>query len=453
MHRKQKQNLNRGTVMKRIVSLCAAVLLIVLTIVSAGAIDYGCDVETVGEGIYLEELNTGIVVFEKDADVKMNPASTTKIMTYLVVSDKISDFENTKIEITEDALSTLDPESSVMGLKDHIGESFSVKDLLYGLMLPSGNDAALVLATYIGEGDIDAFVQLMNDKAAELGCTNTHFVNPHGLYDPDHYSTPRDMATITKRAMTVKDFTEISNTIKYTPAGFDKPIVTTNYLIDKDGHNGDYYYPYAKGIKTGFTDEAGRCLISTAEKDGYTYLCVDLGAAYSFDEDINYAMLDSAKLYDWAFGSISSQVVFPTTDVVANIAVENTKDNTTLDLVPKEDIKALLPVGYKPELITTQADTPESVTAPVNQGSVIGTVDVYYDGAKIATAELCASASIDGATKSEQQAKTDTENTIKLVLIIVFTVATVIIAVIVVLVVRKARRKKREVQRHRRRYY
>ncbi len=439
--------------MKRLLSVCIALFVIALTVTSVSALDYGCNVETVGDGIYLEELNTGIVVFEKNADVKMNPASTTKIMTYIIVSEKVSDFAATKVEITEDALSTLDPESSVMGLKDHIGESFSIKDLLYGLMLPSGNDAALVLATYVGNGDISAFVDLMNAKASELGCTNTHFNNPHGLYDANHYSTPRDMATITKRALTVKDFSEISNTVKYTPEGFDKPIVTTNYMIDKDGHNGDYYYPYAKGIKTGFTDEAGRCLISTAEKDGYTYLCVDLGAAYTFEEDVNYAMKDSANLYDWAFGNISSQVVFPTTSVVANIAVDNTKDNTTLDLVPKDDIKALLPTGYKTELITTQADIPDSVSAPVNQGSVIGTVDVYYDGTKIATAELCASANIDGATKSEQQAKADTENTIKFVLIIVFAVATVIIAVIVILVVKKARRKKREVQRHRRRYY
>ena len=164
-------------------------------------------------------------------------------------------------------------------------------------------------------------------------------------------------------------------------------------------------------------------------------------------------MLDTAKLYDWAFGNISSQVVFPTTDVVANIDVENTKDNTTLDLVPKEDIKALLPAGYKTELITTKTDIPESVTAPINQGSVIGTVDVFYDGTKVGSAELCASANIDGATKSEQQAKADSDNLLRFVLIVVFIVATIIIVVIVILVVKKARRKKREVQRHRRRYY
>ena len=439
--------------MKRILSVFVAILLVCLTVIPAAALDYGFDVETVGEGIYMEELNTGAVVFEKNADTRMYPASTTKIMTYIIVSENVADFDSTMVEITEDALATLDPESSVMGLTDHIGQSVSVKDLLYGLMLPSGNDAALVLSTYVGNGSIDAFVELMNNKAAELGCTDTHFVNPHGLYDPDHYSTPHDMARIAKYALTVRSFAEITNTTRYTPEGFEAPLVTTNYMIDKDGHNGDYYYPYAKGIKTGFTDEAGRCLVSTAENNGYRYLCIDFGAAYSYEEDVNYAMLDSIKLYDWAFSHISSQVVYSTTDVIANIAVENTKDNTTLDLVPREDVRALLPENFRTELITSETDLPESVTAPINQGSVIGTVTVYYDGNKVGTTELCASASIDGATKSEKQAKTDTENTMKLVIIICFAVAAVIIIIIVILVVRKARRKKREVQRHRRRYY
>ena len=441
--------------MKRIISVFAALLFICLSVASVSALDYGCTVETVGEGIYLEELNTGAVVYEKNADVRMYPASTTKVMTYIVVSENVSDFDNTMVEITEGALATLDPESSVMGLSDHIGQSFSVKDLLYGLMLPSGNDAALVLATYVGDGSIDAFVEKMNRKASELGCTNTHFVNPHGLYDPNHYSTPRDMAKITKFAMSVRNFMEIADTKQYTPEGFEAPIVTTNYMIDQNGHNGDYYYPYAHGIKTGYTDEAGRCLISTAETDSYRYLCIDLGAAYTFEEDVNYAMLDSRSLYDWAFDNLSFQTVYTTSDVVANINVDNTKDNTTLDLVPRTDVQALLPKGFKTELVTTQPDVPESVSAPVNQGSVIGKINVYYNGEKIGETELCANATIDGDTKSEQQKKTDTENTLKLVLIIVFVVATLVIILIVVIVVKKARRRKRERERQnrRRRYY
>ncbi len=438
--------------MKKVIAVCVAVLILCMTAISASALDYGFNVETVSKGIYLEELNSGVVVFEKDADVQTYPASTTKIMTYIIVAENVADFDGTMVEITEDALATLDPESSVMGLTDHIGESFSVKDLLYGLMLPSGNDAALVLATYVGNGSIDAFVELMNNKAKELGCAGTHFANPHGLYDPDHYSTPRDMAKITKYALTVRDFAEISNTKQYTPAGFEDPIVTTNYMIDKDGHNGDYYYPYAKGIKTGFTDEAGRCLVTTAATDSYNYLCIAFGAAYSYEDDINYAMLDSINLYNWAFDNIAYQTVYPTTDVVANIEVDNTKENTTLDLVPTADVKALLPVGYRPELITTQTDMPGSVSAPINQGSVVGKLNVYYNNELVTTAELCASASIDGDSKS-QQSKSDTEDTVKLILIIVFIVATVIILLIVYLVVNKARRKKREVQRHRRRYY
>ena len=147
--------------MKRVISVLFAVLIICGSVTAASAIDYGCTIEPVSEAIYLEELNTGAVVYEHNADEKVYPASTTKIMTYIIVAENVPDFDNTMIEITEEALYDLDPESSVMGLESHIGESFSVRDLLYGLMLPSGNDAALVLADYVGHG-VDGFVDLMD---------------------------------------------------------------------------------------------------------------------------------------------------------------------------------------------------------------------------------------------------------------------------------------------------
>ena len=194
--------------MKRVFSVILALLLIFITAASAGAANFGCTVDPVSSAVYLEELNTGAVVYEKNADETVYPASTTKIMTFIVVVENVPDIDNTSIEITSESLSTLDPESSVMGLESHIGESFSVRDLLYGLMLPSGNDAALVLADYVGQG-IDGFVDLMNRKAAQLGCANTHFTSPHGLHDSQHYTTAREMAVITKYAMEKSVFMEI----------------------------------------------------------------------------------------------------------------------------------------------------------------------------------------------------------------------------------------------------
>ena len=138
--------------MKRISVLIISVIIVCFSVISASAVDYKCDVETVSNAVYLENLNSGTVVYEKASDQRSYPA-----------------------------IDGLDPESTVMGLSTHVGEQVSVRDLLYGLMLPSGNDAALVLADYVG-GGISGFAEKMNAKAAELGCTDTHFANPHGLY-------------------------------------------------------------------------------------------------------------------------------------------------------------------------------------------------------------------------------------------------------------------------------
>ncbi len=380
--------------MKRVFSLLVAAVMVCLAAMPAAAVDYGCSIDTVSDAVYLENLDSGITVFEKNADAKMSPASTTKVMTYIVVAENVPDFDGTMVEVTAEALSTLDPESSIMGLEAHIGESFSVRDLLYGLMVPSGNDAALVLADFVGHG-IDGFVNLMNRKAAQLGCEGTHFVSPHGLYDANHYSTARDMATITKYAMEKDGFMEIVNTTRYTPALFEQPIETTNYLIDSSQKGGYYYYPYAKGIKTGFTDEAGRCLISSAERDGYRYLCVALGAEYSYVDEINYAMLDTAELYDWALDNLSNQVVYSSTEPVRNIGVAYKWGDYRTDLVPASEIVTLLPNGYDTALVSVTEDCAGAVEAPVTAGEKVGTLTVYYDGEKIGSTDIVTSEDID----------------------------------------------------------
>ena len=290
--------------MKRASCILIVFVLLFVTAISASAFDYGCNVDTVSGSVYLENLDTGAVILDKYANKKMYPASTTKIMTYIITTENVQDLENTKVAISADALAGLDPESTVMGLSEHVGEEVSIKDLLYGMMLPSGNDAALVLANYVGNG-ISGFVELMNKKAAELGCENTHFVNPHGLHDTNHYTTALDMAKIAKCAMKQPMFMEITSTVNYTPAGFTNPLHNTNYMLDENYHRGEYYYPNVRGIKTGYTDEAGKCLVTTAEKDGFSYLCVAMGAAYSFADDINYAMKDTANLYDWVFQNLA----------------------------------------------------------------------------------------------------------------------------------------------------
>ena len=380
--------------MKRITAALLALFIVFVTAVSASAFDYGCDVDTVADAVYLKNLDTGAVIYEKNSAQKMYPASTTKIMTYTVVAENVADLDGTKVEIKEDVFADLDPESTVMGLSEHIGEYISVKDLLYGLMLPSGNDAALVLADYVG-GGISGFVDLMNAKAAELGCSGTHFANPHGLTDPDHYTTAADMAAIAEYARTLPYFTEITGTVYYTPADFDGPLHNTNYMLDSEAYDGRYYQPYVTGIKTGYTDEAGRCLVSTATSGDFTYLCVALGAEYSYVEDINYAMLDSAALYDWSFENLAARTVFSSDEVVANVPVKYVVGDKAVSLKPDKDAVALLPADFDKSLVTTKVEQEKSVDAPVHKGDILGTIKVYYDGTEILSANAVASEDIE----------------------------------------------------------
>ncbi|MBQ9680097.1 MAG: D-alanyl-D-alanine carboxypeptidase [Ruminococcus sp.] len=436
--------------MKRVFCILLAVAAIFVTSVSASAVDYGCDVSTVSGAIYLENLDTGAIVYEKNADGQMYPASTTKIMTYVVVADNVSDLDGTMVDIKEDVLTGLDPESTVMGLSDHIGEQYSIRELLYGMMLPSGNDAALVLADYVGNG-ISGFVDMMNSKAAELGCANTHFANPHGLHDPNHYTTAKDLAAIAKYARSLPGFMEITNTVSYTPSRFDQPITNTNYMLSSSEQGGKYYYSYTKGIKTGYTDEAGKCLVTTAEKDDFTYLCVALGAQYSFEEDVNYAMLDTASLYDWAYTNLGQQVVYGSADVVKTVDVNFGKSDDKLNLIPEGELTALLPNSYDQSLITVEVECEDSFDAPIEQGQVLGTAIVHYDDMTVGTTNIVASKAVE--LDNMKLFFHNLGEWFKSHLILVILAAVVVIALIIILAAASSARKKRiRRERARRRY-
>ncbi len=377
---------------------CLSVLLILIVILSfsvtaVSAADYGCNVDTTSTAVYLENLNTGTVVYEKNVDEQLPPASLTKIMTYIVVTENIPDLENTKITIKEDAFVGLDPESSVMGLQGYLGEEFSVLDLLYGMMIPSGNDAAWVLADYIGDGVVDNFVDMMNRKAGQLGCESTHFVNPHGLYDPMHYSTAHDMAVITKYASEKPYFMEITGSYQYKVSGMSETLETTNYMINPNETK--YYYPYVNSGKTGYTDEAGKCLVTTALKDDYNYLCLTLGAPYSYSENVNYAMLDSKELYEWAFNNLSLVDLLEDGAVVSSMDVGYVWGDKRIDIVADGAVTALLPNDYDKSLVKTQLDLPPSTLAPVALGQEFGTISVYYDDELVGKAKLVSNEEVE----------------------------------------------------------
>lgn len=420
-------------------TLCASAL-------TASAADYGCDVDTSSTAVLLENLDTHTIVYEKNADQKTYPASLTKMMTYIIVAENVPDLKNTKVKVTQNMLAGLDPESSVMGLTGYIGYEFTVLDLLNGLMIPSGNDAALVLANYVGDGVVSNFVDLMNRKAGQLGCKNTHFVNPHGLHDPMHYSTARDLSIIAKYASTMPYYNQITGTLKYKSDVMAETIENTNYMINPD--KTDYYYEYVMGGKTGYTDGAGKCLVSTAQKDGYNYLCVALGAPYTPYDDINYAMLETKDLYEWAFNNLAIKEVLSENDVIRSVSVAYVLGDKKVDIVPETSVKALLPKEYDESLISTDPDLPTGTKAPLKKGQMLGVISVYYDGAKVGETNLVSSEDIEADSSSIVAHKTSSfiENNI---LIILAVIAVIIAAIVVIIYSRKKNKKNRSRYRYR----
>lgn len=261
--------------MKKIIAVIVSAVMLIAFTPEARAAE---SISIPSKAAVLMEAETGTVVLAKNDKGKMPMASTTKIMTTLLTLE--SGNLDRSYTVPDEALMT---EGSSMGLK--FGERVTKRELCYGMMLPSGNDAANAAALIVGN-DYERFAKMMNRRAAEIGMKNTNFVTPSGLHDENHYSTAYDMALLAREALKNEQFAEICSTksIRLSSEGFvsDKYLANTNRLLTK--------YPYCIGVKTGFTDEAGRCLVSAAEKDGVRLIAVTLGASDDWNSHIK--MLD-----------------------------------------------------------------------------------------------------------------------------------------------------------------
>lgn len=346
----------------------------------AGALSFDCDVEQYSDSILMVNLDTGMEVYAKDADAKRYPSSLTKIMDFVIAADCFDDFE-TKIPIKQSCIdSVLDQGMSCSGVDWYVGDSLTVENLLYALMLPVGDDAAMVLADYIGEGDIQTFVDKMNTKAEEIGCSDTHFTNPFGTDDQDHYTTARDLYKITKEAMGLPLFSKICNTTTYYAKDDDDvPFITTNWLIDP-ARGGDYYYVYATGVKNATSAQAGRSLVSTAVYDGYSYMCISLHAPYDESEEENeqYCMIEAADMFRWAFLNLSFATPVTKDTPICEQKVDHAWDTKSILLVPESDCNVILPQGYSEGDIKITPDSTDPVSAPISKGDIITTATVYY---------------------------------------------------------------------------
>ncbi len=232
-----------------------------------------CETSSSAVAMALVDGDSGELVYVKNGDKKMYPASTTKICTAITVLEHWTNLD-LPVAIPDKAVGV---EGSSLYLMH--GEMLSVRDLLYGLMLQSGNDCATALAIIVGDS-VDGFVKLMNETAERAGASNTHFANPHGLHDPDHYTTAKDLCAISYYAMKNETFRDIVSTKRhkttYKDHDYGRNFPNKNKIL--------FNYDGGNGIKTGFTKAAGRCLVSSATRDGKTYICTVLNCGNMFEE-------------------------------------------------------------------------------------------------------------------------------------------------------------------------
>ncbi len=344
--------------------------------------------------LILQSRDNGTVIFSKNADKQTAPASLTKIVTASVVLESCENLEQT-ITVKEELIHMLDGTGSSMGgLK--AGEVISIDNLLHYLLISSANESALVLADYVC-GDIDKFVVKMNDLVRRLGCENTHFVNPHGLDDEDQYSTAEDLAVITLNALKNEHFEEIVSELSYivpaTNMNEERKLLNTNYLMNSAYK--EYYCAYAKGVKTGTTSGAGRCVISTASKDGYSYIGIVLGGPFEdIDKDNvneNCAFIDCKAMFEWAFKNLRLVSVSDVNKIIAEVPVKLSWSTDHITLSPKSESFELVPVGTGAGsllIVPDEKTLPKSLNAPIEKGETICKAKVMYAGKAIAEIEL-----------------------------------------------------------------
>lgn len=388
--------------LKTVASLLLAVVITGLSAITPAFADYDPGFDVDAEAVYFINLDTGKVIYEKDADKKVYPASTTKIMTALLALENIPDLDTPQIELKlyiQNALSGTG--ASLAGILR--GETFTPRELLYAALLPSGNEAAMMLGDYVGDGSLDYFAEMMNEKAAELGAVNTHFVNASGMHDDDHYTTAYDMYLITMAALENETFREIVST-NYYYAGEDQngnPLHwnTTNFLISPGS---TYYYPYATGVKTGTTDEAGRCLVSTAEKDGYHYLMVMMGAP-QYDSngeklEENMVFKQTIELYDWTFSSFSNKTLIEKDVGVGEVPLKLARGGKDYLLIKSGEVFTdLLPNEIEASSITMELDLLAVVNAPIKEGDQVGTIRLMLAGEEIGSVPAVAAEDVDAS--------------------------------------------------------
>ena len=411
---------------KSIIVLALIISLFFITVNGEGLLDNGKNIYS--DYVYMVNLNTGKTVYEYEADTVTYPASLTKIMTCIIAIENCDNLD----EVVTIPSGIFDDIYSVGGANINLkaGEEISIGDLIRATMIRSSCDTASAIAYHIS-GSIDSFARLMNEKAKEIGCTSTNFVNAHGLHDNRHVTTAKDMFLIASYALQNKVFCDIiseySCTIPASNKSQERTLFTT---IDLENPDKDIYCEYITGVKSGFTDEAGRCLITKAEKSDESYLLVTLGANRGKWYNENMAFTDALTLFEYCFAEYDIKTVVSSDDALIEVPVSKGVTDK-ISLYSKNDVVALTALDDKPVM---NYDIPDKIIAPINAGDVVGEVSISVNGETF-TEKLVVKEAVGRKDKKTGFQKFNNGNTVATVLdtasLIIFFIAIIIIAVFV----------------------
>lgn len=328
--------------------------------------------------IYNYDLNQAI--YEKNADEVISIGSMTKIMSAIVLIENIDDFDTTVVLNKNHFSKLVEKQASLAGF--YVGEKVTYRDLIYGILLPSGAEAVQTLAIEVF-GSNDKLVEKMNEKALELNLINTHFVNPFGLDADGHYSTVKEVATILKYALKNDFFKEVYTSRRYLTSDTKITLYSTIVSPLKTINNNA---TFIKGSKTGFTYDAGRCLASIAydENNNINYMMITAKAP----NVRTYPVIDAINAYEKVFDSFTKKDLYKSGDTVATLKTKYAKEKN-VDIVVHEDIDLFYEIdNFDESKLTYKVDAPKKITKLLSSSQKIGTLHVYYDGDEIKTATL-----------------------------------------------------------------
>lgn len=366
----------------------ALIAAITFSLLSFPAMSFENDVPVTSYNILLVNTDTNTVVYNKNADSKWYSSYMTALMTFVITVENAKDVATTNIEITPELLSSIpDSDGTLNRYEDN---TLTIKDLLAFLMMTKGNDAAYVLADYLSDSDLDAFVSLMNQKASELGLQNTNYTTPCFDADRGAETTCRDIYTLYSYALTFDIFKEVASYVDYVPEGYDENADKIHTEISIMSPNSPYYFRYVENAKYSYDPDSDAALALTTKYRNSTYLFVAMNGLSEAEENV---YVDAKKLTTWAYLNLSDRKLVEQGDITSSVKIDSSWRVDEVNLTTGESPFRTIPKSYESAKFSVEFDIPEYVALPVYEGQSIGNANILYDGTQIETIPLSSATS------------------------------------------------------------